>query len=92
MSDLQEKIFDNMDIKTKIAEFRNKFNNTDKYSGQEFFSWHHILTGSCLAGRTSFIEGGGYSLDKNYSVKEFIQICENAYGGNIIKQLKEYYK
>ena len=92
MSDLQKKIFDNMNINEKISEFRKQFNNKDKYSGNEFFTWHHILTGSCLAGRNNFIASYGYSLDKEYSVKEFISICENAYGGQVIKQLKEYYK
>ena len=92
LADLQEKIFDNMDVDEKINQFRNKFNNKDKYLGTEFFSWHHILTGSCLAGRNNFIASKHYSLTDTYTVKEFIKICENAYGGEIIKRLKEFYK
>ena len=92
LADLQEKIFDNMDVDEKINQFRNKFNNKDKYLGTEFFSWHHILTGSCLAGRNNFIASKNYSLNDTYTVKEFIEICENAYGGEIIKQLKKFYK
>ena len=92
LADLQEKIFDNMDVDEKINQFRNKFNNKDKYLGTEFFSWHHILTGSCLAGRNNFIASKHYSLTDTYTVKEFIEICENAYGGKIIKQLKKFYK
>ena len=88
---MQEKIFDNLDTETKIAEFRKGFNDTDTYLGEEFFKWHHILTGSCLAGRTNFVESRGYSLKKKYTVKDFISICENSYGGEIIKKLKEYY-
>lgn len=92
LADLQEKIFDNMDIDEKINQFRNKFNNKDKYLGTEFFNWHHILTGSCLAGRNNFIASKNYSLTDTYTVKDFIKICENAYGGEIIKQLKKFYK
>ena len=92
LADLQEKIFDNMDVDEKINQFRKKFNTTDKYLGAEFFNWHHILTGSCLAGRNNFIASKHCSLSDTYTVKEFIKICENAYGGEIIKQLKKFYK
>ena len=90
LADLEEKTFDNMSVDDKISEFRQKFNNKDKYLGNDFFIWHHILTGSCLAGRNSFIESGHYDLSKTYTVKQFIKICENAYGGQVIKRLKEY--
>lgn len=91
LADLEEKTLNNMPVEEKINEFRKKFNNKDKYSGKDFFDWHHILTGSCLAGRNNFIESGHYDLTKTYSVKQFIDICENAYGGRVIKRLKEYY-
>ena len=31
----------------------------------------------------------GLDVDAEYTVDEFIEICENAYGGEIINQLKE---
>ena len=80
-----------MNIDQKIEEFIQNFNNEDSYKGSLFFDWHHILTGSCLAGRNSFVSSGGYNLDSLYTVKEFIRICENSYGGEIIKKLKQYY-
>ena len=92
ITSLRNKIIANMDTEQRIEEFRKKFNNTSKYSGRTFFEWHNTLTGSCLAGRTSFIQSRNLSLDKKYSVKEFISICENAYGGDVIKRLKEFYK
>lgn len=91
LADLEEKTLDNMPVEEKINKFRKKFNNKGKYSGKDFFVWHHILTGSCLAGRNSFVESGHYDLTKTYSVKQFIDICENAYGGRVIKRLKQYY-
>lgn len=89
---LQSKIFEYMDTAKVIEEFAKKFNKGEKYPGTEFFEWHHYLTGSCLMGRESFVKNHGLNLDNLYTVKEFIDICENDYGGEIIKKLKEFYK
>lgn len=89
---LQSKIFEYMDTAKVIEEFAKKFNKGEKYPGTEFFEWHHYLTGSCLIGRESFVKNHGLNLDNLYTVKEFIDICENDYGGEIIKKLKEFYE
>lgn len=34
----------------------------------------------------------GLSLDSEYTVDEFLSLCENAYGGEIIKKLKEKFE
>ena len=67
----------------------NKFEKGKNYKGTEFFEWHHYLTGSCLMGRESFVRNHGFNLDDEFTVDEFIEACENDYGSNIIKQLKE---
>lgn len=87
--DLQAKIFNDMDIEDKINEFWKVFNRTDKYKGTLFYDWHNKLTGSCEFGRKQFIEQNNLDLEREYSVKEFIELCENDYGGDIIKKLKE---
>ena len=89
VADLQEKIFDDLDIEEKIQMFNKQFNRVDKYSGEEFYKWHHILTGSCTAGRDNFVRENNLDLKKTYSVDEFIKITKNSYGGNIIKKLYE---
>ena len=43
-------------------------------------------------GRESFVKNHGLDLNRHYTVKEFINICENDYGGEIIKKLKEFYE
>lgn len=91
MKSLQEKIFEDMDTEEAIEEFKNKFDNNKKYKGTEFYAWHHILTGSCKMGRDNFVKNHNLDLEKKYTVKEFIAECENDYGGNVIKQLKQYY-
>ena len=91
MQALQEKIFENMDTEETIEKFREKFKNNRKYKGNTFYLWHHILTGSCEMGRDNFVKNHELDLNKMYSVKEFIELTENDYGGEIIQQLKEFY-
>ncbi len=86
---LQEKIFENMDSEEAIEKFMETFEKGKKYSGKDFFEWHHYLTGSCLMGRESFVRDNGLSLETLFTVEEFIALCENAYGGEIIQQLKK---
>lgn len=92
MEALQEKIFENMDAEEAIDAFMDKFKKNEKYAGTEFFEWHHYLTGSCLMGRESFVKSNGLDVNAMYSVDEFISICENAYGGEVISQLKEKWR
>ena len=92
VTSLQEKIFNNLNTDEAIEKFREKFNNKDKYKGKEFYVWHHILTGSCRMGRDSFVKNHNINLEKEFTVKEFIKICENDFRGDIIKKLKKYYK
>lgn len=88
---MQEKIFEDLKPEESIQEFRKQFNNVDKYKGNEFYRWHHILTGSCKMGRDNFVKNHKIDLSHKFTVKEFIKICENDYGNNIIKRLKEFY-
>ena len=89
---LEEKILKSLNTEEAIKKFIRKFNNKDKYKGTEFYVWHNILTGSCKMGRDSFVINNNINLNKKFSVKEFIKICENSYGGEIIRRLKKYYK
>ena len=89
MQSLQEKIFEDMDTEETIGMFLDKFKKGEKYEGTEFFEWHHHLTGSCLMGRESFVKNHGLDVNALYTVDEFISICENDYGSEVIKELKE---
>ena len=40
-------------------------------------------------GRETFVRNRGLDLQEKYTVEEFVDICENDYGSEIIKQLKE---
>ena len=88
-AELQSKIFENMDTDEAIKEFMNEFKKGEKYPGTKFFEWHHYLTGSCLMGRESFVRNKKLNLEDEFTVEEFIGICEYSYGGEIIRELKE---
>lgn len=88
---LQNKIFARLDIEERIDLFLKEFSDIDKkYPAKAFYDWHNKLTGSCEMGRDMFVKNGGYDLEKDmFTVKEFINITRNEYGGDIIKQLED---
>lgn len=85
---LRSKILTNLDTEEAIKHFIEKFEKGKTYPGTEFFEWHHYLTGSCLMGREAFVKSNDLNLDDRFTVEEFIKICENDYGSEIIKKLK----
>ena len=89
---LREKVIAEMSTEERITQFIKTFNGTDRYPAKTFFNWHSLLTGSCLMGRKAFVESNHISLEKDYTVKEFIGFCENAYGGEVIRRVKRYYE
>ena len=93
-SALEEKILDDMDVAEKIKSFKEKFLDVNKkYPVKDFYKWHHNLTGSCEMGRKSFAKRHNIDIDNDImTVKEFINLTENAYCGEVIKELKESYK
>lgn len=86
---LREKMFENMDTEEVIDKFLETFKKGEKYPGKMFFEWHHYLTGSCQMGRESFVRNRGLNMEDLFTVDEFIEICEDSYGGEVIKALKE---
>lgn len=86
---LREKIFENMDSEEAIENFLKTFEKGKEYPGTQFFEWHHYLTGSCQMGRESFVKNKGIKLEDTFTVDRFIELCEDDYGSEIIKKLKE---
>ena len=89
---LQEKIFNTMPVEERIEKFIEHFATDKTYKGSEFFEWHHILTGSCLFGRERFIKSRHLDLNTEYTVAQFIFLCEHEYGGEVITRLKKRYE
>ena len=90
---LQDKIFESMDTEEKIAAFLKEFQPGVKYKARLFYEWHHKLTGSCEFGRNSFIKSHDIDLENGmYTVKEFIELTKNDFGGDIICQLEDAFE
>lgn len=89
---LQEKLYDDSTKEKRIEVFKKKFPNYDtKYSNKDLFTYHHVLTGSCIMGRETFVADKGLSLDGKTSIREFVELTKDSYGGNIIKKLPVVY-
>ena len=57
----------------------------------ELFKLHNVLTGSCEFGRKQFCEQHGISLDDAMTMRRFMELTANAYGGEAIRQLAMAY-
>ena len=88
---LQEKLYDDSTEEERLQKFREHFPDFSKeYPAKELFVWHHVLTGSCKAGRESFCRDNGINIDKDtFTIHEFISLTKNSYGGETIKKLIE---
>ena len=91
--DAQEKYDENRPLSERIESFVDKFPSLDTVcANTELFEWHHILTGSCLMGRKNFADSHDIDVENgSMTVAQFIQLTEDSYGGDAIKQLKEHY-
>lgn len=89
---LREKMYDDSTEEERIEVFKKKFPNFDQeYNNRDFFVYHHVLTGSCKMGRENFVKERGLSLDGQTTVREFVNLTKNAYGGEIIRKLPMAY-
>ena len=88
VKDAEAKEMGEMPIEERIEKFIEVFGSLDsEHTGKEFYDWHNILTGSCRMGRDKFCEENGIDLTKKYSVRYFLNITKNSYGGDIIKRI-----
>ena len=91
---LIEKIMESMDPDEAIEKFMQEFkSDTKAYPASSFYVWHHYLTGSCEAGRNAFARDHGINVSKDLlTVRQFIELTRDAYGGNIIKALEDRWR
>ena len=72
-------------IEEQIEKFIKVLGPLDsEHTGKEFYDWHHVLTGSCEMGRDEFCKIHNIDLTKKYTVKYFLDITKNTYGGDVI--------
>ena len=86
---LEQKLFSNMPINERIQVFLTTFQPGQTYSNKLFFDWHNRLTGSCEMGRKTFAQQHNIDVENGTMTPEqFIALTENAYGRDVIRQLK----
>ncbi len=90
---LQSKLFENYPEEVRLRKFKETYPDFNrKIPAKELFEWHNRLTGSCLMGRRSFVSDRGIDIETaSYTVKEFISVTENSYGGHTIRKLLDMY-
>ena len=86
---LQEKLYDDSTEEQRLQKFREHFPDFSKeYPAKELFVWHHVLTGSCKAGREAFCRDNGIDIKNDtFTIYEFVALTRNSYGGETIKKL-----
>ena len=80
-------------LEERVAKFRGEWPDADvKISALLLWGWHHILTGSCEAGRNAFARDHGIDImNDSFTVREFINLTKDAYGCDAIRKLAEAY-
>ena len=88
---LQEKLYDENTEDERLQKFREHFPDfSAKYPARELFTWHHVLTGSCKAGREAFCHDNGIDIENDtFTIHEFVALTRNSYGGETIEKLLE---
>ena len=90
MHDLREKLFEDMSVEERIDAFIAAHSEDKAYPNTDLYEWHHRLTGSCELGRRQFAKDKGIDIEHgSMTVTEFIELTKNAYGGEVIRRLKE---
>ena len=93
VTDAKAKETKRLPIEERIEKFIEIFGPLDsEHTGKEFYDWHHILTGSCRMGRDGFCKSHNIDLAQKYSVRYFLNITKDSYGGDVIKSIKEKYE
>lgn len=92
MKALRDKMFEDMPEDERIDAFIAKHDKDRKYTTDDYYDWHHRLTGSCEMGRNEWIAGNGIDMSKPLTPLEFCELCKDAYGGDVIKKVMRRYE
>ena len=89
--DAMEKWSENRPLEERLADFVKVHPDLDT-PYDDLFKWHHILTGSCEAGRKEWCRIHGYQPTDAITVRTFIEQTRNDYGRDAIAELAKLYK
>ena len=90
MEALREKLFEDMPEEERIAAFLAETEDEKRYPAQHFYDWHHRLTGSCDMGRRAFAREHGIDVaGGSMTLREFLELTKDAYGGDVIRRVMQ---
>lgn len=92
MEALRDKLFEGMPDEERCEAFAQEHEAGKLYPNTDYFVWHHRLTGSCLMGRQEFARAHNVDMAGSMTPEQFIELTEDAYGGDVIRMLRGYYK
>ncbi len=88
----QAKYDENRPLEERMNDFVNTYPSLDMTAPcRELYNWHHILTGSCDMGRREFCNAHGIDMEKDYTIRYFLDVTSNDYGKDAIRQVREKY-
>lgn len=92
-ADAEKKALKDEPIENRIDRFVSTYPDVDKaISNAELYKWHNSLTGSCEFGRKQFAKDHNIDIENgSMTIREFVELTKNAFGGEVIKQLKVRY-
>ena len=92
VADAESKAMEELPVETRISRFMEAFPTLDATARcSEFYRWHHTLTGSCRMGRDAFVREHSLDMEKEYTVRYFLDITKWSYGGRVMVQLLDAY-
>ena len=94
MLDARSKYEQNKPLTERIADTIKKYPTLDTLvPNEELYVLHNILTGSCAFGRNEFVRRHGIDVKNgSMTMKDFIDLTRNDYGGSAIVELEREYR
>lgn len=91
MADARAKELRNKPAEERVGQFLSTYPDPDTpIPAKELFDWHNILTGSCLFGRKLFCAERGIDVEHDsYTLRDFVNLTKNSYGGEVIRMIEE---
>ena len=91
--DAEAKALKNEPIGQRIERFKSNYPDVDaSVANSDLYKWHNVLTGSCELGRKQFARDHSIDIEHgSMTVREFIVLTKDAFGGQVINQLKAAY-
>lgn len=89
IEDAREKYYSHLDFNEAKKQLLGEFEKKGKLTVKELYQWHGILTGSCRFGRSEFQKSHNLKDDDLLSLKEFVNLTEDAFNGEKIRALMD---